>query len=227
MIINANIDKDYFKEINSPEKSYWFGFLIADGCVRQNNPSLELTIELANKDVNHLQKFIDSIGTGLIIHPRKNRDCSSVYVGNKIFVQNLIDLGCIPNKTENGVLNKSLINGYELDFIRGYIDGNGFIESNNPKKYRIVITGKSLGIINPIFEMLEEYSPRLQDCSTYHRIHIEKKNCFFKLLNDLYREASVYLDRKYEIYLRRTSPTPTNTVEGKGIAMEKKSGTTS
>ena len=41
---------------------------------------------------------------------------------------------------------------------------------------------------------------------SYYRINIERKKDFLKLLNLLYKDAKVYLDRKYETYLLRSQP---------------------
>ena len=52
--------KDYnrhiFDEINSSEKAYWLGFIVADGYL--NTERGMLRIKLGNIDKHHLEKFI-------------------------------------------------------------------------------------------------------------------------------------------------------------------------
>lgn len=48
-------NKEYFKQIDTPEKAYWLGFIAADGNVRKD--LLKLRIELNIRDYHHLEKF--------------------------------------------------------------------------------------------------------------------------------------------------------------------------
>lgn len=50
-----DIDENFFEEINTEEKAYWLGFILADGCLKKN--SNQLSINLSIKDFNHLEKF--------------------------------------------------------------------------------------------------------------------------------------------------------------------------
>ena len=56
--------KDYnrhiFDEINSSEKAYWLGFIVADGYL--NTERGMLRIKLGNIDKHHLEKFINFLG---------------------------------------------------------------------------------------------------------------------------------------------------------------------
>ena len=49
-------NRHIFDEINSPEKAYWLGFIVADGYL--NDDKNMLRIKLGNKDKSHLEKFI-------------------------------------------------------------------------------------------------------------------------------------------------------------------------
>lgn len=56
--------KDYnrhiFDIIDSQEKAYWLGFIIADGYLNVDRRMLR--IKLGDKDKNHLEKFIKFLG---------------------------------------------------------------------------------------------------------------------------------------------------------------------
>ena len=47
-----NCNYDYFKEIDTEDKSYWLGFLYADGSVRKNTNTVELSLK--GSDIEHL-----------------------------------------------------------------------------------------------------------------------------------------------------------------------------
>lgn len=57
-------DQNFFSVIDTEEKAYWCGFIMADGCVtiQEDINSCELTIQLQKSDVGHLKKFNKSIG---------------------------------------------------------------------------------------------------------------------------------------------------------------------
>ena len=121
----------------------------------------------------------------------------------------LIKYGCIPNKTDEGWIERKALNGFELDFIRGFLDGDGYIESNDFGKYRIVFTIKSRKILETVNAMLVDYHPEFEKDGNYYRLRIERKQDFFKLLEDLYSGAETYLDRKYYIAQARLNARPT------------------
>jgi hypothetical protein len=55
-IKNAN----YFNEIDTAEKSYWFGFLYSDGHLSDKRPRIQF--ELSAKDKDRIEQFIKTIG---------------------------------------------------------------------------------------------------------------------------------------------------------------------
>lgn len=193
------INEHFFDALDTEEKAYWFGFIAADGTVRNER----FSIELSDIDESHLKKFADTMGSGIPIGHRATRPLANIYINRKYMAQKLIEFGLVPNKTDYGLLDASIFKGFERDFLRGYNDGDGFIESRNLNKYRNVITVKAPGFIPTLMDMLDEYHPRLESLGSFSRIHIERKKEFFKFLNDLYGHATVYLDRKYKIYQDR------------------------
>jgi len=49
-------NRHIFDEINTSDKAYWLGFIIADGYLNDNKNMLR--IKLGDKDKHHLEKFI-------------------------------------------------------------------------------------------------------------------------------------------------------------------------
>lgn len=119
---------DYFQEINTPEKAYWLGLLIADGSVvRQDrrNRSPVVALELQAKDKYLLEMFRDAIEGSFALTP--SRGCFRINFSSKKMVQDLARFGVVPNKSylNNGL--PSLSSELMPHLIRGIFDGNGTV----------------------------------------------------------------------------------------------------
>lgn len=198
-------DENFFEEIDSEEKAYWLGFIFADGCIVNNelDGTYRILIELAKCDENHLIKFKNDIKSTAPIAYRKDREMCSITINSKKIVEDLIKLGAVVNKTELGFISKEILQMEEhlkLAFLRGYIDGDGYIDKT---RNRIVITIKTLSMSSSLKSMFEKYSFKLKNDISYYRLIIENKTDFHKLLNDIYGDANIYLNRKYNIYTKR------------------------
>lgn len=197
-------DHDYFQYIDNSEKAYWLGFIMADGCVRTDK-GYRLSLELANKDKTQLELFKQCIRSNHEITHRSNRDTCCISLNSQLMVSHLIDLGCVPRKTYNGFINFSLLDEqYYSDFMRGFTDGDGYIEKNK-SKYRIVLTLRAPQLIDDITYILDSIKihSRVDTLKTYSRIVIERKEDFFKTLEWMYFSSDIYLNRKYGICKER------------------------
>lgn len=204
---DLSCNHDFFETINSEEKAYWLGFIFADGCIKSDK-AYRLTIELGNIDIDHLKKFKHSICSNHPIKTRKNRNTSSVSVHSKKLVFDLERFGCIQNKTFLGFIDENQIDSkYYGHFLRGYVDGNGYIDK---KRYRIIITLKLKSVAEKITKMFDQNNiqSKIILIDTYCRIVIEDKKNFIKALRFLYDDATIYLDRKYEAYKKWKSTCP-------------------
>lgn len=222
--INNNCDKklrefkcDYFSEIDSPNKAYWLGFIFADGWIHkdENNRNYELGIELQLKDIEQLHDFNNELGNVHDIvekhsekyicnHYKKSiTDSAVIRIYSRRIVDDLINHGVVENKTKSAIFPK--INNYFIDFLRGYIDGDGCIYVND-KGYMIVhITSSNCYVLQYIKDKLSK------DYGVESRVYKEKENKYriyfnmtnsTKLLDLIYYDDNVQkLNRKYEKYL--------------------------
>lgn len=198
-------DEKFFEVINTEEKAYWLGFIFADGCVVNNKTTrtYRLTIELAKCDEEHLIKFKTDIKSTAPIAHRKNKETCSITIDSKKIVSDLIKLGAVVNKTIFGFISNEILqieDSLKLAFLRGYIDGDGYIDKT---RNRIVITIKTLTMSQSLRDMFKKYSFKLKNDISYYRLIIENKKDFNNLLNDIYGNANIYLNRKYNIYTKR------------------------
>ena len=127
----GNRVENYFSVIDTPEKAYLLGIIQTDGSVRMTNRNATLAIT-QHKDYawyieNMLLNFSDKICNS------KDRNCRQLAIGSKAIVNDLINIGIVPNKTREqtdehiNMLWESIPDDYKGDFIRGCIDGDGYV----------------------------------------------------------------------------------------------------
>lgn len=215
---NISFDKTFFDNIDSEEKAYWLGFIMADGWTRLSNGKPSQTgIEIQKKDIEILHNFKKSIKSNHNIKER-TRIQESGYVSELCYIviscqymtKKLVECGVIPNKTYYGFINESIFNNNEkliFHYLRGYIDGDGFI---SPKKSEYVckIVIKSDAILNTIKKWITKYckiEPKIKLESdkrgSAYRLFISNKKDYFIFLDKIYNNSTIYLERKYKNYL--------------------------
>jgi len=118
------INENYFASIDSNNKAYCLGFLMADG---YNNESRNVVqIALGVKDVEVLHFFNEELECNKPIRYVTSNGCESVRQDfcSEILSSDLKKYGCVQRKTE--ILTFPSIKKKLLkDFVRGYFDGDG------------------------------------------------------------------------------------------------------
>lgn len=196
----------FFKVIDTEEKAYWLGFLYADGCVTKNS----LKLELQERDEGHLQKLLLSINaTTTKITKRKDGIKSSfVILNSKEVVEDLIKNGCMRKKTFKikfptyEILNEKL----QHHFMRGYFDGDGCIHK---RKKRTGVNSFSIigtdDFVQKYKDILFSGIQKSNDVKLYDTpskgikgFYIGGNKQIEKIYDFLYKDATVFLDRKKE-----------------------------
>lgn len=206
-------DETFFDNIDTEEKAYWLGFITADGCVSDGN---RLSIGLAIKDFEHLEKFKKSIKSDHNITIREGKGkldlgkqrCEITIISKQI-VQSLKDLGVNPRKTNRYLITRFTSINLRRHYWRGLIDGDGsiYIGKNNTKvrKPYIYLCGT--------FELVDgfrHYCDAFLDKKTKTHISKKKYESGFELFlvhyngikssklisEHLYQNSTVYLTRK-------------------------------
>ena len=161
---HSKINENYFEDPNTEKAAYWAGFIAADGYIynkNKGNSQSSLTIELSNKDKDHLIKLGNDINKNVTNYDKHN-SCKLRITSNKI---------CKDLEKYNIYKNKSLtlkfpenINIENIHhFIRGYFDGDGCFT----KIYDIIGTEKFLKKIIEILPFNCEhsfYKPKDEKC---------------------------------------------------------------
>lgn len=208
-------DKNFFDSIDSEEKAYWLGFIMADGYTKldKNNNPAQTTIEISKKDINLLDAFKKSIKSNYIIRERsrttvtgKISEVCSITISSHHLTKQLVSYGVVPNKTYIGFINEEIFGDNEeliFHYLRGYSDGDGTINKNKGNYvFKLVIRSKS--ILNTITNWIKKYcniDPKITIWENTYRLSIQNKKDYFIFLEKLYKNANIYLDRKYQNYL--------------------------
>ena len=123
--------EDFFDVIDSEEKSYWLGFLMADGNVSIYNGQYSLKIHISIKDKEIIDKFLEAVESTNkpLVKEGKGDRTQTYYVSltSRHMVESLMRLGVVPNKTGKECL-PDLPSHLVPHFIRGFFDGDGITD---------------------------------------------------------------------------------------------------
>lgn len=198
-----SFNHDIFKVIDTEEKAYWLGFLYADGCIR-NDKGLDLC--LAAKDKNHLEKFKNFMESNKNIKFRKSSNSYRLSIDSIELVQDLIRLGCFQNKSLilDFPTNKQVPEHLIHHFMRGYFDGDGCIYFGKDKSLRFILVGTNM-FLNKyeeyILKILNRNNPNKRSYTgSAEELHYGGNKQVKKIFNFLYKDATIYLERKFEIF---------------------------
>ncbi len=202
---------DYFKVIDTENKAYWLGFLMADGCIYKgsNGNSLRLQINLSRKDEVLLHQFQKNIGSDYKIQQKilkEKYEVSILKINSTAMCQDLIGYGITERKSLLCEFPEFLQNHYLTShFIRGYFDGDGCINISKRKDYdRAAYTFNIVGG-KQMLETIQSYLPGTNLYILKKRNHIVtlesgKKDTILFIKDYLYKNANIYLQRKKDIF---------------------------
>ena len=212
----------FFDDINTEEKAYWLGFLTADGWINKNEKTNAGVVgtEIQYGDIEHLKKFNKSLEGNYKITDRwkecsitskdktkKNHMCCLRIFSQQMY-NSLVKLGFTNNKSYD-VDIPDISNELLPHYLRGYFDGDGCF-SYTSKSFGVSFLSASWDLIHSLHELFKKKLDIECNVSSYvseyettmYTIQIYKKKDKIKLLDYMYQEASIYLNRKYEKYLR-------------------------
>ncbi len=195
-------NEGFFNVINDERKSYWLGFMMADGCVRiGRKKDKTVSISLQSRDSDHLVKFKEAIGTAIPIqcyHYEYRHDLARVQICSSRLFDDLVSHGCIPNKSLVVEFPRNIPGKLYRHFIRGYFDGDGWVSVYHTFG---IVGGESMLIsIREIFHRFIGLNvvKFVHDKQTDHilRLQYRGRRQFSKIYRWLYDDSTVWLDRK-------------------------------
>lgn len=200
---------DFFSTIDTEEKAYWLGFMYADGYVTGTKI---VGCKLSTKDEEHLIKLRNTLSPTKPLYYDEtsqgfgnNTKSVALILTNRNLFKDLVSKGCIQNKSKlltfpnENIVPKELIH----HFIRGYFDGDGSVTAGiNPKGHIRILIG-IVGTESFLSEIRKALS--LEDTKylykyknkDIHELKVGGTNVVKAIYNFLYKDATVFLERKY------------------------------
>ena len=211
---NPNANERFFKNIDSEEKAYFLGLLISDGNVFKDSTgrqaSISITLDLNDEYI--LQKFKEVLNVNTSIS-KDGRGCGQIAIRSNLMADDLKQYGVVPRKSYITYLPK--INDiYMSHLIRGILDGDGSIlakpspkqDGHNRYLHSISFCG-SHQLMEDIAKYLYNNLQLKQPIQVYDYqdknlsdIHIQNYEDMEKVGDWLYKDATIYLVRKNNIY---------------------------
>lgn len=203
------VDESYFKKW-SANMGYLLGFILADGCIIQGtykgySDSLRFGVQSRDRDV------LEKIKSELKSEHRLSQNKNAVHfcIASQEIVNDLKRLGIIYRKSLKEIVPK-VPPKYVKDFIRGVVDGDGslWLDKRNYPTLSVAGGENTLRFIRDhFFTKFKLYSKLSR--STYSK---DAKKYLYqisyrcspakKLINYIYSDANLYLNRKHAMALR-------------------------
>lgn len=212
-----------FKEIDTEEKAYFLGLFYADGSIslqkRKNSNYIKPQVQISLTDeqlIYDLHKHFPFFNLELFDFGKYKPTWSKQYAlrkASRLLFDDLLDKGVLERKSGE---NSNKLSIPKIDeklihhFIRGFFDGDGSINvpSTRPHLRRAEICGSSEEFLLQLKSILEKNNV---DCPIFRKrtkgyknpLHIlEWVNTMdiFDLRDYLYKEATIYLSRKKELF---------------------------
>lgn len=207
------VNQSYFKIIDTEEKAYWLGFILADGCLYKRKDRVDnytLRILLKKSDENHLKKFLHELNVDDI--PIKNvkaltfgkeHKLCSIKISCSSLCKDLIVHGIECRKTLNEKPPVGVPEHLIRHFIRGYFDGDGSVGVYSDKrwnKYKY-ISVTFIGTVE-LLEWIQKYTTvNIKICNQNKIYRFQATgNIAKQVLDYMYADCTMFLDRKYKIY---------------------------
>ena len=208
------LDEHFFDVIDTEPKAYIWGFLAADGYVDETNGRLSWALNV--QDINVLEKILKEVDSSQdikhFIKDLKYSHCK-ISLNSKYLISKVIEKGMRGGKslTMPGSIIDCVPENLRRHFIRGYFDGDGCVlygrVYSSGTKYSITVIG-TLDFLTSVFQRycisnipIKKY----KSCNMYYWVTSRKEHVD-NFLSYIYKDANIYLDRKYAIYSAHVKP---------------------
>lgn len=212
------LNEHYFDQINTPTKAYILGLLYADGYNSLTKSTIAISLQEEDKDLlEQIRKELESEKELEFLDYSNKHDFGYNYKNqyrllffSKHMCTTLNNYGMIPNKSLQ-LQFPNISSDLYSHFIRGYFDGDGsFCIRQSQYGVRSLITFTSTyefcQRIQQIFQtVLQVPAGNIYDASCHNGItkvlSIGGTRQNKIILDWLYKDASIYMERKYQYYL--------------------------
>lgn len=219
------LNTDFFTSINTEASAYWLGFLAADGAMQEG---FRVSLVLAIKDKAHLHKYKVALSSSKPIVDFQIKSSGFSYSrfnfrSVKVFGA-LVSHGVTPRKSHTLKFPTHIHPSLIHHFMRGYFDGDGsFCQNRHPSNPLIFSVIGNLAFLTEYQKVLTA-NCKLRSVTALSIKHRETPNirtCRYSglqqvwhIANFLYKDATIYLERKREIITGYNWPTNTRFQNG-------------
>lgn len=205
------INENFFDELNE-NSSYVLGFLYADGYHNEKRKSIRLSLKESDEEI--LIKIKNVLGSNrpLGVDTSRGENFKQKYldINNIVISKRLKILGCVQNKTFKIKFPNFIPDDLLKHFIRGYFDGDGgicvYVNTNKKngtqtKKQTLSIRGTEnfCSELKKILNSKLNVGGSLSDDKIFSLTYSGKQE-IIKILDYLYDNATIFLERKYKKY---------------------------
>lgn len=221
---------NFFDEIDNPKKAYWLGFIWSDGYVAKRKRlsssgktriEYNLKLSVQESDAGHAQKFLEDIESNYPVKFYKTNGFEFSQREARAFVTNLHmgsllyeHYGIVPKRHDVSKILAIIPENLYRYFILGVFDADGSFSEYSGEyggKMRVSFGGSQelLNFIESI--LIKEGIAQKQNRKLIVRHEGKDGNWrsiafsgipqASKVLNWLYKDSEIHLDRKYEKYL--------------------------
>lgn len=185
--------EDFFDKIDTEEKAYFLGYIMADGNVSITNNQYSLKFHISIQDREIVDKFLVAINSSNKTKIRMDTKSFYVSLTSVHMCKRLIELGVIPQKTAKEIIPSEVPSNLLHHFIRGVFDGDGITDIS---KKRSGFVG-SVNMITDILNILNENLTVFKAGKNGRVVYFLGGKKFSKKLYDyLYNQSTVWLERK-------------------------------
>lgn len=143
---------DSFFSSNTKAAYYWAGFLAADGYIEGDRNRVGLGLQAQDKQ--HLVKFQKAVGSSHDICPFMKDTAYRIRFNSEIMVKDLQNIFNItPAKTFTYTLPNFEDEYLMLEFMRGYVEGDGHIEKTASGKLKLHLCSASKEFLLEFIEL--------------------------------------------------------------------------
>lgn len=212
--IKYHCNEHYFDIIDTPEKSYWLGYIYADGYITSNLRYFGMS--LSSQDEYILEQLKADLNSDYPIKHYQvtngykiGNDYSRLIICNPTLVSGLRNNGVVEHKTNILMPPTNITPELSSHFIRGIFDGDGCVSiySNNILSVEFLSTPQVMTYIenilldNNIISRRYPFQKRKPHQSVV-RMRYANKNSILRTFHFLYDNATRKLDRKYQKFLK-------------------------
>lgn len=199
------LNQRFFQIIDSEDKAYSLGFIVADGSI--DDTCRRVKISLHEKDVDILEKISAAMGSESPISYIASKNQRAVCFNSALMVEDLKAIGVLPRKslTMNAEVWDHVPENLKRHFIRGYLDGDGCIFLNkrysSGVKYLIQVIGTE-EFLRGTFDVFYPTTCKLYKYKTceMHCWKLSSKFACMDFLSKIYDNSTIYLERKFQQY---------------------------